>query len=45
MIEENVVASTGISYKVSMEDIVGAIKAAGFEPVQRDTQYNLLKKY
>ncbi len=45
MIEENVVASTGVSYKVSMEDIVGAIKAAGFQPVQRDTQYNLLKNY
>jgi cyclic dehypoxanthinyl futalosine synthase len=45
MIEENVVASTGVSYKVSMEDIVGAIKTAGFQPVQRDTQYRLLKRY
>ncbi|MDO9289701.1 MAG: cyclic dehypoxanthinyl futalosine synthase, partial [Thermodesulfovibrionales bacterium] len=37
MIEENVVASTGISYSVSMEDIIRAIKNAGFRPAQRDT--------
>ena len=44
MIEENVVASTGISYSVSMEDIIRAIKNAGFKAAQRDTYYNILKK-
>ena len=43
MIEENVVASTGISHTVAIDDIVGAIRAAGFIPVQRDTHYNLLR--
>jgi cyclic dehypoxanthinyl futalosine synthase len=45
MIEENVVASTGVSYCVSKEDIVGAIKSAGFRPAQRDTYYNLLREF
>ncbi|KAF0146107.1 MAG: hypothetical protein FD156_475 [Nitrospirae bacterium] len=45
MIEENVVASTGISYSVSMEDIIRAIKNAGFRPAQRDTYYNILKEF
>ncbi len=45
MIEENVVASTGVTYKVSKEDIINAIKSAGFLPAQRDTYYNLLKRF
>lgn len=45
MIEENVVASAGCSYRVSKEDIVAAIKSAGFRPAQRDTYYRLLKKF
>ncbi len=45
MIEENVVSSDGCSYRVSKEDIVAAIKSAGFRPAQRDTYYRLLKKF
>jgi cyclic dehypoxanthinyl futalosine synthase len=45
MIEENVVASTGVSYCVSKEDIICAIRSAGFKPVQRDTYYNLIREY
>ncbi len=45
MIEENVVASAGVSYRVSMEDIIRAIKNAGFKPAQRDTYYKILKKF
>jgi len=45
MIEENVVASTGVSYRVSKNDIIAAIRSAGFTPAQRDTYYRLLKKY
>ncbi len=44
MIEENVVASAGVSYRVTMEDIIRAIKNAGFYPAQRDTCYNIIKK-
>lgn len=43
MIEENVVASTGLSHTVTINDIVSAIRSAGFLPVQRDTYYNLLR--
>ncbi|HDZ62611.1 MAG TPA: radical SAM protein, partial [Nitrospirae bacterium] len=42
MLEENVVASTGVKYMVSVEDIVSTIKDAGFKPVQRDMYYNLI---
>jgi len=45
MIEENVVASTGVSYRVSKEDIINAIKAAGFAPAQRDTLYRIMKRH
>ena len=45
MIEENVVASAGVSYRVTMEDIIRAIKNAGFNPAQRDTYYNIIKNF
>lgn len=43
MIEENVVRAAGVSYRVSKEDIIEAIKRAGFKPAQRDTNYNILR--
>ncbi|GAB4489362.1 MAG: cyclic dehypoxanthinyl futalosine synthase [Thermodesulfovibrionales bacterium] len=43
MIEENVVASTGVSFSVTMQEIVQAIRSAGFSPAQRDTCYNILR--
>ncbi|MCX8069603.1 MAG: dehypoxanthine futalosine cyclase, partial [Thermodesulfovibrionales bacterium] len=43
MIEENVVRATGVSNIVSRDDIIQAIKQAGFRPVQRDTYYKHLK--
>ncbi len=45
MIEENVVKAAGVSHKVSMEEMIGAIKAAGFIAAQRDTYYNLVKRF
>lgn len=45
MIEENVVASAGVSFSVSMEDIIRTIKNAGFMPCQRDTYYKILKEF
>ena len=44
MIEENVVAATGVKYRVSTEDIVTAIKASGFKPAQRDMYYNIINQ-
>lgn len=45
MLEENVIASTGISYRVSREDIIKAIKGAGFKPAQRNTRYKILQHF
>ncbi len=45
MIEENVVASTGVSYSVSMDDIINAIRSSGFAPCQRDTLYRIVRRF
>jgi len=45
MIEENVVRAAGVSYRVSKEDIIKAIRQAGFKPVQRDTYYNAIREF
>lgn len=45
MIEENVVKAAGVSYRVSKEDIVQAIKGTGFKSARRDTFYNILEFY
>jgi cyclic dehypoxanthinyl futalosine synthase len=45
MIEENVVASAGVSYNVSKEDIIEAIRNAEFKPAQRDTYYNIIRYF
>jgi cyclic dehypoxanthinyl futalosine synthase len=45
MIEENVVASAGVRYRVSEKDIITAIQSAGFRPAQRDTYYHILREF
>ncbi|CCK81608.1 cyclic dehypoxanthinyl futalosine synthase [Desulfobacula toluolica] len=42
MIEENVVASAGVDFMLSKEELTRLITTAGFEPRQRDCYYNLL---
>jgi len=44
MIEENVVAAAGVKHRVSINDIITSIKAAGFKTAQRDMYYNIIKK-
>lgn len=44
MLEENVVAAAGVKNMVSINNIIGAVKGAGFTPVQRDMYYNYIKK-
>jgi cyclic dehypoxanthinyl futalosine synthase len=44
MIEENVVAAAGVSYRVGRDELVAAIRAAGMTPVQRDNAYNLVER-
>ena len=43
MIEENVVAAAGISFRMTREEIVRLIVDAGYQAAQRDTVYNILK--
>ncbi|MCS7203907.1 MAG: dehypoxanthine futalosine cyclase [Thermodesulfovibrio sp.] len=45
MLEENVVKAAGVSYTVTIEEIIEAIKQAGFKPAQRDTYYRVLKYF
>jgi cyclic dehypoxanthinyl futalosine synthase len=43
MIEENVVAAAGITFRMTRQEIVNLIKDAGYIPAQRDTGYRILK--
>ena len=42
MIEENVVAAAGISFRMTRQEIVNIIKDAGYTAAQRDTRYTIL---
>ncbi len=44
MIEENVVAAAGIVFRMTRQEIVNLIRDAGYQPAQRDTRYNILRK-
>jgi len=44
MIEENVVAAAGITYRMTRQEIVHLIQDAGYAAAQRDTRYNILKR-
>ena len=43
MLEENVVRAAGAEFRMSVEEIVNAVRKAGFIPAQRDTLYNVLR--
>ncbi len=43
MIEENVVAATGLSVRANRADLVHAIRGAGFTPAQRRTDYSVVE--
>ena len=45
MLEENVVAATGISHAMTPDEIVRLIGDAGFHPAQRNNVYEILKEY
>jgi cyclic dehypoxanthinyl futalosine synthase len=42
MLEENVVAATGVDFRLSREEIETLVRQAGYEPRVRDHRYNLL---
>lgn len=43
MIEENVVAATGVSHRMSEADLINLIHGAGFDAAQRTTLYGTIK--
>ena len=45
MLEENVVAAAGCSFRIGREEILHLIRNAGFRPVQRSTLYDIVKRY
>lgn len=45
MLEENVVAAAGCSFRMSLEEIVELARGAGFTPARRTTGYDILEVY
>ena len=45
MLEENVVAAAGCSFRMCREEMVHIIRKAGFRPAQRTTLYDIVKMY
>ncbi|MDA3129839.1 cyclic dehypoxanthinyl futalosine synthase [Aliibacillus thermotolerans] len=45
MIEENVVSAAGTTHKVNTNQIIQLIREAGKIPAQRDTKYNILRRF
>lgn len=45
LIEDKVLEPTGIEVRMRREDLIRSIKDAGFTPVQRDTNYRIVKTY
>ncbi|WP_027716381.1 cyclic dehypoxanthinyl futalosine synthase [Desulfuromonas sp. TF] len=45
MLEENVVAAAGCSFRLSTEEIIEIARGAGFLPAKRNTKYEILEIY
>jgi len=45
MLEENVVAAAGCSFRMSMEEMVDLIRGAGLRPAQRTTLYGIVREF
>ncbi len=45
LIEENVLRKTGFAPKISLENLLLIIKNAGFKPAQRNSHYQIIKRY
>lgn len=45
MLEENVVAAAGCSFRMSQQEMVELIQGAGFRAAQRDTGYRIVKEF
>ena len=45
MLEENVVAAAGCTFRISREEMVELIRDAGFRPAQRTTLYRIVREF
>lgn len=45
MLEENVVRAAGTQYEMSINKMTDLIRGAGKEPAQRDTEYNVTRRF
>ncbi len=45
MLEENVVAATGCSFRMSRDEMIALIRAAGFQAAQRTTTYTIIREF
>jgi len=45
MLEENVVAAAGVSFRLDKERLITLIGDAGFTPVQRSTDYKIIREF
>lgn len=45
MLEENVVAAAGCSFRMSMEEMITLIQGAGFRAARRNTLYRILQEF
>jgi cyclic dehypoxanthinyl futalosine synthase len=45
MLEENVVAAAGCSFRMSQDEVIEIARGAGFIPAKRNTHYEILKTY
>jgi cyclic dehypoxanthinyl futalosine synthase len=45
MLEENVVAAAGCSFRMNREEMIDLIRGAGFTPAQRNTTYEILQRF
>ena len=45
MLEENVVAAAGCSFRMSQQEVVALARGAGFIPARRTTEYLNLEEY
>jgi cyclic dehypoxanthinyl futalosine synthase len=45
MLEENVVAAAGCTFRLSIDEIIDLARGAGFTPARRTTTYEILETY
>jgi cyclic dehypoxanthinyl futalosine synthase len=45
MLEENVVAAAGCTFRLSVDEIIELARGAGFTPARRTTTYEILEEY